>query len=440
MENMSKKKINTFAIHTLGCKVNLFESNVIRNDLLMNGLVEVPFDEQADIYIINTCTVTNKADAKSKFFIRKASRTNKDAIIVVAGCMSQINPMLMKELKIDIQIGNKYKNSVYDLLLRYSQNKEKILKIENLLREKTFEASEKISFKENSRAFVKIQDGCNFMCSYCIIPFSRGKQRSNDLEKLLQEITFLVNDGFQEIVLTGVNTAGYFDKNKNNFYKLLSEINKMPQNFRVRISSVEPFQITDEIVELIALNPQRFCQHWHICLQSGSDSVLDKMNRRYSLDEFKKLVNKIRTLNPNTLFTTDYIVGFPTETNKDHLDSIKYLNEIKFFDMHIFPYSKRKDTKASLLKDVDETIKKERFKDVSSLNLLNKRQILKNMLGKELEVIFEKKKDDEQYYSGYSSEYCRVYVKEKKIEEKRIYKVKINKVYFDGLYGEIKKN
>lgn len=257
----SEKTLNTFAIHTLGCKVNLFESNVIRNDLILNGLVEVPFDSKADIYIINTCTVTNKADTKSKFYIRKASRTNKDAIVVVAGCMSQINPNLMKELKIDIQIGNKYKNSVYDLLCNYKKNKEKILKIENLLREKMFESTEKISFKENSRAFVKIQDGCNFMCSYCIIPFSRGKQRSNDLNKILDEINYLVDDGFKEIVLTGVNTAGYFDKDKNNFFKLLYEINKINKDFRIRISSVEPFQITDDIIELVAGNPNRFCQH-----------------------------------------------------------------------------------------------------------------------------------------------------------------------------------
>lgn len=437
MNNINEKKINTFAIHTLGCKVNLFESNVIRNDLILNGLVEVPFDSKADVYIINTCTVTNKADTKSKFFIRKAGRTNENAIVVVAGCMSQINPELMKELKIDIQIGNKYKNSVYDLLINYKKNKEKIHKIENLLREKVFEASEKISFKENTRAFVKIQDGCNFMCSYCIIPYSRGKQRSNDMENILKEINYLVDEGYKEIVLTGVNTAGYFDRNKNNFFTLLNEINKIDKNFRIRISSVEPFQITDDIVNLIAKNPHRFCQHWHICLQSGSNEVLDKMNRRYSLDEFVNLINKIRTLNPNTLFTTDYIVGFPTETLENHLESLNNLKKIKFFDMHIFPYSKRKDTKASLLKEVDETTKKKRFKDVAAITLINKRNILKSMINKELEVIFENKKENEEFYSGYSSEYCRVYVKSNHQLNKDIHKVKITKVLYDGLYGEI---
>lgn len=440
MKNLNQtqsQKINTFAIHTLGCKVNLFESNVIRNDLLLNGLVEVPFDAKADVYIINTCSVTNKADSKSKLYIRKASRTNKDGIVVVAGCMSQINKDLMKELKIDIQIGNKYKYSIYDLLNNYSKNKEKILKIEDLLKEKVFEKNESISFKENTRAFIKIQDGCNFMCSYCIIPFTRGKQRSNDLETIINEVHLLVDQGYKEIVLTGVNTAGFFDKEKKNFYDLLLAISKIEKDFRVRISSVEPFQINDQIVDLITSNPKRFCQHWHICLQSGSNNVLDNMNRRYGTDQFEQLINKIRSINPNTLFTTDYIVGFPLETEQDHLDSIEFLKKIKFFDMHIFPYSKRAGTKSSNIKDIHDATKKERFKNVAALNFAIKFSILKSMLNKELEVIFEHKNDNEQYYSGYSSEYCRVYVESDKPLENKIYKVKIKKVLSDGLLGEI---
>ena len=432
-----QNKINTFAIHTLGCKVNLFESNVIRNDLLLNGLVEVPFDAKADVYIINTCSVTNKADSKSKLYIRKASRTNKDGIVVVAGCMSQVNKELMNELKIDIQIGNKYKNSIYDLLLNYSKNKEKIIKIENLLKEKIFEKSENISFKENTRAFIKIQDGCNFMCSYCIIPFTRGKQRSNDLKIIIDEINSLVDQGFKEIVLTGVNTAGFFDKDKKTFFDLLSSINEINKDFRVRISSVEPFQINDKIVNLIASNPKRFCQHWHICLQSGSDSVLEKMNRRYSISEFENLINKIRKINPNTFFTTDYIVGFPYETKDDHLKSLEFIKKIKFFDMHIFPYSKRVGTKSSNYKDIHDATKKNRFKDVATVNFVNKWDLLKSKVNQELEVIFEHKSENEKYYSGYSSEYCRVYVESDKPLENKIYKVKIIKMLSDGLLGTI---
>lgn len=435
--NQTQNKINTFAIHTLGCKVNLFESNVIRNDLLLNGLVEVPFDAKADVYIINTCSVTNKADSKSKLYIRKASRTNKDGIVVVAGCMAQINRELMNELKIDIQIGNKYKNSIYDLLLNYSKNKENIIKIENLLKEKLFEKSENISFKENTRAFIKIQDGCNFMCSYCIIPFTRGKQRSNDLDIIINEINSLVDQGYKEIVLTGVNTAGFFDKDKNTFFDLLNSINNIDKDFRVRISSVEPFQINDKIVNLIASNPKRFCQHWHICLQSGSDSVLEKMNRRYSTIEFENLINKIRAISPNTFFTTDYIVGFPYETQEDHFKSLEFIKKIKFFDMHIFPYSKRAGTKSSSYKDIHDATKRDRFKEVATANFVNRWELLKSMINKELEVIFEHKNESDKYYSGYSSQYCRVFVESDKPLENKIYKVKIEKVLADGLFGTI---
>lgn len=253
--------MNTFAIHTLGCKVNLFESNSIRNDLLSNGLIEVPFDSRADVYIINTCSVTNKADSKSKFFIRKAYKNNNDAIIVVAGCMSQVNKDLMNELNISIQIGNKYKNNIFDLLQNYKKNKQRIQKIENILLEKEFESNNDFVFLEHTRAFIKIQDGCNFMCSYCIIPFTRGKQRSASLTDIVKQIENLVKNNFKEIVLTGVNTAGYLDKENNTFFDLLKAINDIKGTFRVRISSVEPFQITDEIVDLITSNKNRFCQH-----------------------------------------------------------------------------------------------------------------------------------------------------------------------------------
>lgn len=429
--------MNTFAIHTLGCKVNLFESNIIKNDLIMNGLVEVPFESKADVYIINTCTVTNKADSKSKFFIRKAYKNNNDAIIVVAGCMSQINKNLMDELKISIQIGNKYKNSVFDLLKTYEKNKERIIRIENILLEKKFESNKNFTFLENTRAFIKIQDGCNFMCSYCIIPFSRGKQRSELSENILKQIKNLVSQNYKEIVLTGVNTAGYLDEKGNTFFDLLNEISKLNGDFRVRISSVEPFQITDEIINLVTTNKKRFCQHWHICLQSGSDSVLKEMNRKYTTNEFYELINKILIKSPETNFTTDYIVGFPTESNDDQKKSIDFLNKISLYDMHIFPYSKRNGTKSSFLKTIDEKTKNQRLKEIQSICILNKRKNLKRFLDKNLEVLFEKKNNDDKYWSGYSNQYCRVYVDSKNNLENQIKIVKIKKITFDGLFGEI---
>lgn len=430
------KNLETFAICTLGCKVNLFESNAIKNDFLSYGYTEVPFDSVADIYVINTCSVTNKADSKSKMMIRNAIKRNENAIIVVAGCMSQVNPDLMEKLGIHIQIGNKYKNSIIDLINQYLTKKERIKKIDNLFKEKSFEQNNSFVFLENTRAFIKIQDGCNFMCSYCIIPFSRGRQRSNSKESIINEIKKLVKNNYKEIVLTGVNTAGFFD-GEFDFYSLLSDINNLEGDFRIRISSVEPFQITDEIVELIALNPKRFCQHWHICLQSGSDDVLLKMNRKYSTTQFLELVNKIKKLSPNTNITTDYIVGFPTETKEDHLKSLEFINKINFFDMHIFPYSSRKKTVASMLKEVDSTEKKQRFKEVNDLCFKNKRAILKQFLNKEVEVVFESKKENSPYYHGYSSEYCVVNVNSDiDIKGKKL-KVKITKILFDCLFGEI---
>ncbi len=431
--------MNTFAIHTLGCKVNLFESNIIKNDLLSHGLIEVPFDSKADIYIINTCTVTNKADAKSKFFIRKAYKNNNESIIVVAGCMSQINPNLMKELNISIQIGNKYKNNIFELIQSYLKNRERIVKIENLLFEKSFESNEEnFTFLENTRAFIKIQDGCNFMCSYCIIPFSRGRQRSQLCSKIINQIQNLVSNNFKEIVLTGVNTAGYYDENGVNFYDLLFKISKLNGDFRVRISSVEPFQITDEIVDLITSNKKRFCQHWHICLQSGSDKVLNQMNRKYTTNQFFDLIKKIRCKSPNTNFTTDYIVGFPTESDIDHKESLEFLNKINLYDMHIFPYSARKGTKASYIPNVvDDTIKHNRIKEVQQYCLINKRINLKRFLNISVEVLFEKKSENQEYYSGYSNEYCRVYVKSNDNLENKLLKVKITNIIYDGLYGEL---
>lgn len=254
-------KINTFAIHTLGCKVNMFESNLIRNNLMANGLVEVPFSSCSDIYIINTCTVTNKADSKSKLFIRKAFRNNPKSVIVVAGCLSQVDKTLIDKLNISIQIGNKYKGDVFDLIQKFVSSNKRILNVENLLINNKYDDEDNFVFSDKTRAFLKIQDGCNYMCSYCIIPFSRGMQRSKGLDIILNQITDLIKSNYKEIVLTGVNTAGYLDVNGNTFYDLLTHINEMSGDFRVRISSIEPFQISSELVDLITSNKTRFCQH-----------------------------------------------------------------------------------------------------------------------------------------------------------------------------------
>lgn len=253
--------LKTFSIMTLGCKVNSYESNIIQNDLLSYGLIKVPFGEPSDITIINTCSVTNTADAKSRNFINRVNKTNPDSIVLVCGCYSQVaSNDLKKDFGIDILIGNKYKNNVIELINEYFNNHKQVVKIDNLLLEKEFENNQVEVYKDKTRAFVKIQDGCNYMCSYCIIPFTRGRQRSKNFTFLINEITTLVSNGYKEIVLTGVNTAGYNYETKN-FYDLLLAINNLAGDFRIRISSLEPFQINDDIIKLIATNPSRFAPH-----------------------------------------------------------------------------------------------------------------------------------------------------------------------------------
>lgn len=431
------KNLSTFAIYTLGCKVNLYESNLIRNDLLSNGLVEVSFNEKADLYIINTCSVTSTADAKSRNIINRPKRINKNSIVVVMGCFSQTNKEQCSKLDVDIIIGNKYKSNITELINEFLKDNNKIIKIDNLLLENQFEESNVSSFKENTRAFIKIQDGCNFMCSYCIIPFSRGRQRSKKINNVITEVKNLINNGYKEIVLTGVNTAGYLDEDGNNFFNLLNEISKIEGDFRIRVSSVEPFQITDDIVDLITGKKDRFCQHWHICLQSGSDNVLNSMNRKYYTKQFLELINKIRSKSPNSTFTTDYIVGFPTETDEDHRKSIDFINKIKFLDMHIFPYSPRKGTAASRLKNIDDKVKQKRLDEIQNISAKNSEIILNNFIGKELEVIFETFDEKTSIWSGHSSEFINVLSKNNQDIKNKKMKVKIKRKIGKCLYGDI---
>lgn len=427
--------LKTFSIMTLGCKVNSYESNIIQNDLLSYGLIKVPFGEPSDITIINTCSVTNTADAKSRNFINRVNKTNPDSIVLVCGCYSQVaSNDLKKDFGIDILIGNKYKNNVIELINEYFNNHKQVVKIDNLLLEKEFENNQVEVYKDKTRAFVKIQDGCNYMCSYCIIPFTRGRQRSKNFTFLINEITTLVSNGYKEIVLTGVNTAGYNYETKN-FYDLLLAINNLAGDFRVRISSLEPFQINDDIIKLIATNPSRFAPHWHICLQSGSDSVLQAMNRKYTTNEFLTLVQKIYSLNPKTAISTDYICGFPTETDLDHQDSIEFVKQVGFLKLHVFPYSPRKFTPAAKLHQVHDANKTVRVNEMLKISEQLTNQFIKKFIDKDVWVLFEKY--EHQINSGYSGQYFIVNVQSNINYNNQLKKVRVKKVIFDQVFGEI---
>lgn len=427
--------LKTFSIMTLGCKVNSYESNIIQNDLLSYGLIKVPFGEPSDITIINTCSVTNTADAKSRNFINRVNKTNPDSIVLVCGCYSQVaSNDLKKDFGIDILIGNKYKNNVIELINEYFNNHKQVVKIDNLLLEKEFENNQVEVYKDKTRAFVKIQDGCNYMCSYCIIPFTRGRQRSKNFTFLINEITTLVSNGYKEIVLTGVNTAGYNYETKN-FYDLLLAINNLAGDFRVRISSLEPFQINDDIIKLIATNPSRFAPHWHICLQSGSNSVLQAMNRKYTTNEFLTLVQKIYSLNPETSISTDYICGFPTETDLDHQDSIEFVKQVGFLKLHVFPYSPRKFTPAAKLHQVHDANKTTRVNEMLKISEQLTNQFIKKFIDKDVWVLFEKY--EHQINSGYSGQYFIVNVQSNTNYNNQLKKVRVKKVIFDQVFGEI---
>ncbi len=430
--------MNSFAIKTLGCKVNSYESDAARNDLLSFGYIEHDFNNLADIYIINTCSVTNNADSKSRNMISKARRNNPNALVIVMGCYSQVNSKEILALKLaDIIIGNKYKNDLISLIKAYENNKEKIVKISNLMIEKEFEKNDFVINQNKTRAYLKIQDGCNFMCSYCIIPFTRGKQRSQAFNSIINEVKLLSKSGYREIVLTGVNIAGYINE-EYTFYDLLVAINKIEGDFRIRISSIEPFQITDEMIEVITTNKNRFANHWHICLQSGSNNVLEKMHRKYTTNDIRILFNKIRTKSSDVSISTDVIAGFPTETETDHLETIKFIKEMKFSSLHVFPFSTRKNTKASNYLEVDSKIKKIRTDELIKLSHELVKNYLKTFVNKEVRVIFESSKNN--LYEGKTSEYVNcIYRSNEEISTNNIGIFLVEKVFLNNLILKVKK-
>lgn len=410
----------TVAVYTLGCKVNLYESELIISLLKENNYTLVDFNEKADIYIINTCSVTNESDRKDRKIINEARRKNKEAIIVVTGCYSQINP---ETINADIILGNKDKSKIIDLLEDYIKNKKQIKQIYDLTKVE-FEKMNINKFENHTRAFVKVQDGCNAFCSYCIIPYARGRIRSKDLNETIEEVTNLVNNGYKEIVLTGIHTGRYgIDKNTN-LYELLKKLVQIPKIFRIRLSSIEINEITDEIIELIKTN-DIMAKHLHIPLQSGSDKILTLMNRRYDINYFAKKIETIRKEIPDISITTDLIVGFPNETEEDFKDTIKLLNKIKFTKIHTFPYSKRKNTKAaSMPNQIDGMIKKKRVHEVLDISNKYELEFYKSKLNKEYEVVKEDRKNGECI--GYTSNYIPVILEKNTVSD--IAKIKITEV------------
>ena len=419
------------AVYTLGCKVNIYESEYIISLLKKNNYEIVDFDTKADIYIINTCSVTNESDRKDRKIINEAKKKNSDAIIVVMGCYSQVNPDLIDA---DIIIGNKDKSKIIDLIEDYIKEKKQIKKIYDL-KNVSFEDMTIDGFENHTRVFVKIQEGCNAFCSYCIIPYTRGRLRSKGIDETISEISNLVNNGYKEIVLTGIHTGRYGIENNTSLEELLLKLVEIPNIFRIRLSSIEINEITDGIIDLIK-NNKIMAKHLHIPLQSGSNKILKLMNRKYDVEYFINKVNKIRTEIPDISITTDLIVGFPNENEEDFNDTLKVLEEIKFTKIHTFPYSKRKGTPAaSMPNQVDGNIKKERVHKVLELSDKYELEFYKKNINREYEVVTELRKNN-NLCIGHTSNYIPVII-DKKIDNE-VKTVKITDVLDnEKVYGKV---
>lgn len=392
-------------IYTLGCKVNTYESEYITKILLENNFEIKDFDDICEVYIINTCTVTNTSDIKSRKIIRQAKRRNPDACVVAMGCFVQKSETLIDE--IDIALGNKDKSKIVELINDYFKNKEKINKVVKKDNLDKFEDMYLDKYLNRTRAFVKIQDGCENFCSYCIIPFVRGKCRSKDFNKTLEEITTLVNNGYKEIVLTGIHTGNYGRDLNTNFANLLREIVKIEGLRHIRISSIEATELNSDVLELIKDN-DIIVDHLHIPIQAASDEVLKIMNRKYNISEFKAKIAEIRAIRPHISITTDIIVGHPGETDEIFVNSITTLKEINFSKLHVFPYSKRDGTVSATLPQIDEQAKKERAHKLLALSKELELSYMKEFLNQEVEVLFER--NQIEYSIGHTSNYLQIKV------------------------------
>ena len=432
--------MKTFAIYSLGCKVNSYESNAIASMFENDNYLQVNFKDKADVYIINTCTVTNTGDAKSRKIIRQAIKRNKDAIICVFGCYAQVSPDEILEIEgVDIVLGTKHRHLLLDMVNNHHKN-ETISHIENIFDTHKFEDFSLATYTANQRAYLKIQEGCNKFCTYCIIPYARGLMRSRDKENIILEASDLIEKGYQEIILTGIHTGGYGEELENyNFDDLLEEIlTRIPNLKRLRISSVEINQITSKTLQLFKKYPA-LLPHLHIPLQSGSAHILKEMKRDYTKEEYLKKIIEIRKALPDIALTTDLIVGFPDESEEDFLETLDFIQEVDFYQIHVFPYSKRKNTPAAKMPNqIAETIKKERVEKVIDISKKLERQYINKFISKESEIIVEGYDDDKEMFYGHSKNYLKIFLKGK-TKKGNIEKVNLISNYFYPI-GELSSN
>lgn len=405
-----------FNIVTFGCKVNQYESNMMKERMLSSNFFYVENISEANIIIVNTCSVTNVADKKCLKMIRRIKREYPNSILVVAGCSSQNKQEIYENLDIDILIGNKDKSKIDILLKEYIKTHKKYVKFYND-RKLDFEDM-LISDYNHIRAFIKIEDGCDNFCSYCIIPYVRGSVRSKNFETVIKEAKLLTQKGHKEIVLTGIHTGHYMD-NDYDLTDLINELSKIEDLLRIRISSIEITELNDKFLNMLSTN-KKVCDHLHIPLQAGSDEILKRMNRKYDLKYYEEKIKKIRMIRPDISITTDIIVGFPYETDKLFNETLEFSRKMSFSKIHVFPYSIRLGTSAANMPNqVDESIKKERVKKLMDLSEIMEKEYYNKFVGKELDILVEE--CDNNVSIGHSSNYLMIRLNEK-LEVGQIYK------------------
>ncbi len=422
------------SFYTLGCKVNQYETNAMAQKFKESGYEIVDMnDDISDICIVNTCTVTNMSDRKSRHSLRRVKEKNPSAIIAAVGCYAQVAKNDLENMpEIDIVLGNEEKANIVQYVEKFIENEKKLIEIEDIATKKEFEDMGQITYTEKTRAFIKVQDGCNQFCSYCIIPYARGRVRSRNAESIIKEITQIAQNGIKEVVITGIHVASYGRDfgNENGLIELLEKINEIEGIKRIRLGSLEPKIITEEFMQRLS-KLEKICHHFHLSLQSGCDATLKRMNRKYTTSEVKEIIERLRRYYDDVMLTTDIIVGFPGETEEEFETTYQFLKQAKLYKMHVFQYSPRKGTRAAVMPNqIDGNIKEARSKKLIELSNENQKMYNQQLVGKEAEVLFEDKEveDGITYFRGHTQNYVLVKYKTDENLENTLKLIKISDI------------
>ena len=422
------------SFYTLGCKVNQYETNAMAQKFKESGYEIVDMnDDISDICIVNTCTVTNMSDRKSRHSLRRVKEKNPSAIIAAVGCYAQVAKNDLENMpEIDIVLGNEEKANIVQYVEKFIENEKKLIEIEDIATKKEFEDMGQITYTEKTRAFIKVQDGCNQFCSYCIIPYARGRVRSRNAESIIKEITQIAQNGIKEVVITGIHVASYGRDfgNENGLIELLEKINEIEGIKRIRLGSLEPKIITEEFMQRLS-KLEKICHHFHLSLQSGCDATLKRMNRKYTTSEVKEIIERLRRYYDDVMRTTHIIVGFPGETEEEFETTYQFLKQAKLYKMHVFQYSPRKGTRAAVMPNqIDGNIKEARSKKLIELSNENQKMYNQQLVGKEVEVLFEDKEveDGITYFRGHTQNYVLVKYKTDENLENTLKLIKISDI------------